>query len=180
MASSLAPVQWYFFSCIPGIFLVNKIGRSQLLLFGCVGMTVCLIIVGVTVHIGGTGPGAAAIVFIWLYLFSYAQGWNSIPWLYPVEIVPLDIRAQSAAISTSGNWIFNVMVVMVTPVCFASIGWKTYIMFAAFNAAVLPIVYFCSPETAQRTLEEMDIKSPKPTGVLNAVKVAKNEPLHFD
>ena len=32
--------------------------------------------------------------------------------LYPAEITPLSIRAPANAISTTGNWIFNFMVVM--------------------------------------------------------------------
>lgn len=34
------------------------------------------------------------------------------------------------------------MVVMVTPVAFASIGYKTYIIFAVINAFIVPVVYF--------------------------------------
>jgi len=47
------------------------------------------------------------------------------------------------------------MVVMVTPVAFASIGYKTYIIFAVINAFMVPSVYFFYPETAYRSLEEM-------------------------
>lgn len=50
--------------------------------------------------------------------------------LYPAEIVPLRIRAPSNGLSTSANWIFNFMVVMVTPVAFSSIKYKTYVIFA--------------------------------------------------
>lgn len=50
--------------------------------------------------------------------------------LYPAEIVPLRVRAPSNGLSTSANWIFNFMVVMVTPVAFSSIGYKTYVIFA--------------------------------------------------
>lgn len=65
--------------------------------------------------------------------------------LYPAEITPLSIRAPANAISTTANWIFNFMVssmvpdllhsrdmganryqvVMVTPVAFANIGYKS-------------------------------------------------------
>lgn len=44
--------------------------------------------------------------------------------------VPLRIRAPANALSTSANWAFNFMVVMVTPVAFDSIKYKTYIIFA--------------------------------------------------
>jgi hypothetical protein len=43
---------------------------------------------------------------------------------YPAEIVPLKIRAPTNALATSGNWIFNFMVVMITPVAFETIGYQ--------------------------------------------------------
>jgi hypothetical protein len=45
----------------------------------------------------------------------------------------------------------------VTPTMVASIGWKTYLVFAIFNACFIPIIYFYYPETAGRSLEEIDI-----------------------
>ena len=38
-------------------------------------------------------------------------------------------RAQTN-FSSSANWIFNFMVVMITPVAFANIKYQTYIIFA--------------------------------------------------
>lgn len=94
-------------------------------------------------------------------------------WLYPSEIVPLRIRAPSSALSTSANWIFNFMVVMITPVSFATIGYQTYIIFAVINAFIVPCVYFFYPETAYRSLEEMDEIFHNSTGFFDVVKVAK-------
>jgi hypothetical protein len=39
----------------------------------------------------------------------------------------------------------------------ASIGWKTYLVFAIFNMSFIPIIYLFYPETAGRSLEEIDI-----------------------
>ena len=49
------------------------------------------------------------------------------------------------------------MVVMITSPAFESIKWGTYIIFAAFNACIVPICYFFFPETAGRSLEDMDV-----------------------
>lgn len=68
---------------------------------------------------------------------------------------------------------------MITPVAFSSIGWRTYIIFAVFNAASAPLIYFCYPETACRSLEEMDLIFAKSEGVYSAVKHAKSEPRHY-
>ena len=46
--------------------------------------------------------------------------------------------------------------VQITPPAINNIGWKTYIIFAVFNAAWVPIVYFYFPETKGMELEEVD------------------------
>jgi hypothetical protein len=101
-------------------------------------------------------------------------------WLYPAEIVPLKIRAPTNALATSGNWIFNFMVVMITPVAFATIGYQTYVIFAVINAAIVPIVYLFFPETRYRSLEEMDLIFKKSTNVFNVVPISIKEPFMYD
>jgi len=72
------------------------------------------------------------------------------------------------------------MVVMVTPVAFASIGYKTYIIFAVINAFMVPCVYFFFPETAYRSLEEMDEIFHKTTNSFDVVKIAHDMPHRYD
>lgn len=45
---------------------------------------------------------------------------------------------------------------MITPVAFENIDYHTYTIFAVINALIVPSVYFFFPETAYRSLEEMD------------------------
>lgn len=45
---------------------------------------------------------------------------------------------------------------MITPISFSSIGFHTYTIFAVINAAIVPCIYLFYPETAGRSLEEMD------------------------
>lgn len=46
---------------------------------------------------------------------------------------------------------------MTIPTSFANLGWKTYIYYAVFNAAFVPIIYFFLVETKGRSLEELDV-----------------------
>ncbi len=46
---------------------------------------------------------------------------------------------------------------MITPIMITNIGWGTYLFFAIVNACFLPIIYFFYPETARRSLEEIDL-----------------------
>lgn len=71
------------------------------------------------------------------------------------------------------------MVVMITPVSFATIGYKTYIIFAVINAFIFPVVYFFYPETAYRSLEEMDAIFRKTKGIFNVVSTAQHEPQRY-
>lgn len=82
----------------------------------------------------------------------------------------------------AGNWIFNFMVVMITPVAFNNIKYQTYIIFAVINAFMVPSVYYFYPETAYRSLEEMDTifhKVDGASGYLSVVKVAREEPRRY-
>ena len=48
------------------------------------------------------------------------------------------------------------MVVEITPIGIASLSWQFYIIWTVFNFAFLPIIYLFYPETAARTLEDID------------------------
>lgn len=48
------------------------------------------------------------------------------------------------------------MVVEITPIGIDSIGWRFYIIWTVFNFSFIPIVYFFYPETAGRSLEDID------------------------
>lgn len=78
-------------------------------------------------------------------------------WLYPAEITNLRIRIQANALSTCSNWLSNFLIVMITPPAFANLGYQTYVMFAVFNAAIVPCVWLFFPEPKGRSLEELDI-----------------------
>ena len=48
------------------------------------------------------------------------------------------------------------MVVEITPIGIQNLGWQFYIVWTVFNASFVPIVYFLYPETAGRSLEDID------------------------
>jgi hypothetical protein len=52
--------------------------------------------------------------------------------------------------------ICNFAVVKFTPSALQNITWRTYIIFAIMNAAWVPVIFFFLPETAQKSLEQVD------------------------
>ncbi|BCS27323.1 sugar porter family MFS transporter [Aspergillus puulaauensis] len=166
----------YFIASWVAVFTIERFGRRTLMLFGAAGMSVSMAILAGTASAGTDSANIACIVFLFVFNTFFAIGWLGMTWLYPAEIVPLKIRAPANALATSSNWIFNFMVVMITPVAFANIGYQTYIIFAVINAAIFPVVYFFYPETAYRSLEEMDRIFRKTKSVFTLVKTAAQEP----
>ncbi|KAK0517404.1 hypothetical protein JMJ35_000559 [Cladonia borealis] len=170
----------YFLASWIAVFTIERFGRRTLMIFGSCGMVFSMVILAVMDYLGGKGPGIVGALFLFIFNSFFAVGWLGMTWLYPAEIVPLRIRAPANALSTSANWAFNFMVVMVTPVAFASIHYKTYIVFAVINAFMIPVVYFFYPETAYRSLEEMDSIFRKCNSYLTVVKIARDEPRRYD
>jgi hypothetical protein len=76
---------------------------------------------------------------------------------YGPEIIPLAHRSKGFGLATAFLWLSTFVVIEIVPVLIDSIGWRTYIVFAAFNLAFIPMIYFFYPETAGFSLEAVDL-----------------------
>lgn len=54
-------------------------------------------------------------------------------------------RTNCAALATASDWIFNYMIVQITPVAISNIGWKTYMIFFVLNLFFALVVYLFYP-----------------------------------
>lgn len=156
----------YFAASLVALFLIDTLGRRKLMLSTAFMMSVSMAILAGTVSavneaadrgVSGIPESYAAAFFLYFFNTMFAFGWLGMTWLYPPEITPIRIRAPASAIATSSNWLFNFLIVMITPPAFASIKYKTYIIFAVLNMAFIPVIWAFFPETKRRSLEEMDL-----------------------
>lgn len=100
----------YFIASWPAVFLVERVGRRKLMLFGAIGQAVTMAILAGVNSKSSKAHQIAGIVFLFVFNTFFAVGWLGMTWLYPAEITPLRIRAPANALSTSSNWIFNFLV----------------------------------------------------------------------
>lgn len=153
----------YFISACLALFIVDRVGRRNLMMWGAAGMAISLAIIGGclshTTPDNKTGAYVAT-VFIFVYDTCFAIGWLGVAWvrhliidrfveliswkLYPAEITSIRIRAETNGLSTSTNWLFNYAVVQLAPIMINSIAWKTYFVFFCFNISFVPLVGFHS------------------------------------
>ncbi|KAJ5202099.1 uncharacterized protein N7498_006762 [Penicillium cinerascens] len=149
-------IVYSIFACMSW-FLIERVGRRKLFLAGTVGQCLSMILTFGCLIPGKPEPAKGAAVGLFIYIASFGATWLPLPWLYPAEISPIKTRAKANAISTCTNWLFNFLIVMVTPIMVRNIKWGTYLFFACINACFFPIIWFFYPETAGRSLEEIDL-----------------------
>jgi sugar porter (SP) family MFS transporter len=157
IVSGCTGICFLVFTFLPIIYIDN-VGRRKPLMLGAAGQSISMMLIAILLRVGGKGPSTAAIIFIFVYIATYSGfGWVAIPWLYPTEINELRFRAKGAALATTANWIWNFAIVEITPIGIQNLGWRFYLIFMVFNACFVPIIYFFYPETAGKTLEELDL-----------------------
>ncbi|CRK16954.1 hypothetical protein BN1708_011893 [Verticillium longisporum] len=154
------------------LFLVERIGRRGSLMLGAFLMGTYMLIVAVlTVTFppnpdqGLTPPSIASLTMIYLEAMSYNISWGPVPWVYMGEIFPTRIREAGIAIGTSTQWLFNFVFSQVTPHAVENLGWRTFLMFAIFNWALVVFVWFFIKETKGKSLEEMEALFARQIGV---------------
>ena len=157
---------------IPAIIYIDKWGRRPMLLAGTLLMGFWLYLVGglqggfghwgtidsdrVWMIENNDGVTKAVIVFSYFFVCSFAITMGPVSWTYPAEIFPMRVRAKAVSMSTAANWVFNFALAWAVPPGLSTIAWKTYFIFGTFNFAAFIHIFFMFPETAGRTLEEIE------------------------
>jgi hypothetical protein len=105
-------------------------------------------------HVRSFTPPNSLLVLMALPSFAITMG--PVSWTYPAEIFPMRVRAKAISLSTASNWLFNFALAWAVPPGLSNIAYKTYFIFGTFNVAAFIHVYLMYPETAGRTLEEVE------------------------
>ncbi|KAH0524147.1 hypothetical protein TsFJ059_009051 [Trichoderma semiorbis] len=168
---------WQLLAAGLGVFLVDRVGRRPLLIVSAAGMAVahaCL--AGLTSNLHNKHASDAAIFFYFVALFFFPIGLFLLPFMYAAEIAPLRTRSQVTAMAAAIHWLFGFVIAEVTPVAFANISWRYYIVYASISAFSSVVFYLFYPETRGRTLEEIDEIFTQSKSIFDTVGVAKTLP----
>ena len=147
----------YTLSTIPSFFLIESLGRRKLFMVGALGQGISFTITFACLIDDTKSNAKGAAVGLFLFIVFFGMSILSLPWIYPPEIASMRVRSVTNALSTCTNWLCNFAVVMFTPIFIEDAGWGCYLFFACINFAYFPVIYFFYPETAGRSLEEIDI-----------------------
>ncbi|KAK6382976.1 hypothetical protein LTS17_003646 [Exophiala oligosperma] len=101
--------------------------------------------------------GTAASSFTFTFVFFFTM-FNIVPcWIYGTEIWPQEVRAKGYSFTILGWAIGCGVTTFVIPIMLGNIGWWSFIFFGCMNIVVMPIIHLFYPETAGRSLEEVDL-----------------------
>ncbi|KAK9776636.1 putative Major facilitator superfamily (MFS) profile domain-containing protein [Seiridium cardinale] len=148
--------------CITSLWTLDHYGRRKLLLVGAIIMATSHAIIAILVGKfsydwpGHSAEGWASVAFLMVFMLGYGCTWGPVPWAMPAEIFPSSLRAKGVSISSGSNWLNNFIIGLITPPLVQSTGFGAYVFFAVFSLLSFVWAYFCVPETARKTLEQMD------------------------
>ncbi|KAK0705880.1 general substrate transporter [Lasiosphaeria miniovina] len=147
---------WYVFASLVTWYTIDRIGRRKLFITMALAMSIILVGEALATATGTRAGAVAAVVCLLLFEACFSWGWMACVWIYPPEILPLSIRAKGSALATAADFLGNWFVVQVTPVGIAKMGWRFYLIWAAFNLVNAVVVCIFYPETGGLQLEAVD------------------------
>ncbi|KAJ6044111.1 uncharacterized protein N7446_002307 [Penicillium canescens] len=172
---------WQFVAAGLAVLLIDRVGRRPLFIAAAAGMTVaqaCL--AGLSSDLSNHAAASASLLFYFIALFCFPIGLFLVPFMYAAEIAPLRTRAKVTAMSAAANWLFNFVLAEVSPVGFATIHWRYYIIYACISAFACVSFYLFCPETKGRTLEEIDDIFVQSKSVFDTVRIAREMPFQSE
>ncbi|GCE20614.1 sugar porter family MFS transporter [Dictyobacter kobayashii] len=142
---------------IVALFLVDRAGRRILLITGCIGMIIGLILLGIIFASGVANAGLLTLLALMVYIISFAISMGPVFWLMSAEIFPTNVRGAGASVCSFANWVSNFIVSVTFLSLIGSIGTaRTFWLYAAIGVIALIFCWRLVPETKGKTLEQIE------------------------
>ena len=140
------------------VFIIDRVGRKQLIYWGVSGMILCLLAIGVYFAWGpALGLGNIfMLTFFLAYVFCTAISICAVVFVLLSEMYPNSVRGRAMSIAGFALWIGTYLIGQLTPVL---LGWSqagTFFIFAIMCIPYMLIMWKVIPETTGKTLEEIE------------------------
>ncbi|MGM9758099.1 MAG: sugar porter family MFS transporter [Candidatus Cryptobacteroides sp.] len=145
-----------FATTILAVFIIDKVGRKQLIYWGVSGMIICLIAIGTYFATGGVLGNGFMLAFFLAYVFCCAISISAIVFVLLSEMYPNSIRGRAMSLAGFMLWVGTYIVGQLTPVLLEWSQAGTFFIFAVMCAPYMLIMWKVIPETTGKTLEEIE------------------------
>ncbi|HLW11048.1 MAG TPA: sugar porter family MFS transporter, partial [Fermentimonas sp.] len=149
------------------LFIIDKVGRKKLVYFGVSGMIISLILIGVYFLIGDAlGLSNIFLLVCFLsYIFFTAGSISAVIFVFLSEMYPTRVRGLAMSVAGFSLWVGTFLIGQLTPWLLENATPAgTFFLFALMCIPYMLIVWKLMPETAGKSLEDIErfwIKSKK-------------------
>lgn len=140
-----------------GMYLIDKMGRKQLMIIGSFGYIISLAMVSYAYY--SAASSAFLMTFLLAFIASHAMGQGAVIWVFISEIFPNKVRAFGQAWGSGIHWIFAAIITLLGPVVIAAFPvspWPIFAIFSGMMVFQLIFVLTMMPETKGVPLEELE------------------------
>ncbi len=140
-----------------GIFLIDRLGRKQLMFICSIGYIISLSLVSMAFFFHWEGNSVP--IFLFMFIAAHAIGQGTVIWVFISEIFPNHLRGSGQSFGSSVHWVLAAIVPSLVPILFSTIGaGMVFLFFAVMMGLQLLFVIFMMPETKGISLEELSKK----------------------
>ncbi|MFJ8925000.1 sugar porter family MFS transporter [Streptomyces sp. NPDC102340] len=130
---------------------IERLGRVRLLTLSLVAQVPPMIVLALFPDVT-----VVAVTCVFVYTFAFGIGLGPVFWLYCPEVLPLRARAVGMAVITFTQYLMNFLFSLVFPDVLHAIGAAVFGVFALLSAVAAWYVARKVPETAGKSLEEIE------------------------
>lgn len=145
-----------FATTVLAVFIIDKVGRKQLIYWGVSGMIICLMAIGTYFATGGVLGNGFMLAFFLAYVFCCAISISAIVFVLLSEMYPNSIRGRAMSLAGFMLWVGTYLVGQLTPVLLEWSQAGTFFIFAVMCVPYMLIMWKVIPETTGKTLEEIE------------------------
>ena len=145
-----------FATTVLAVFIIDRVGRKQLIYWGVSGMIICLIAIGTYFATGGALGNGFMLAFFLAYVFCCAISISAIVFVLLSEMYPNSIRGRAMSLAGFMLWVGTYLVGQLTPVLLEWSQAGTFFIFAVMCVPYMLIMWKVIPETTGKTLEEIE------------------------
>ncbi|TEA16579.1 Sugar transport protein MST8 [Colletotrichum sidae] len=158
LASGLSAILMLAIS-VPAFLYADRWGRRTSTISGGIGLTACMLLMGVLYAAGVVHPYGAArwvvIVSVFVFGLIYCGTWGIVGKIYASEIQPGNTRASANCLATALSFFCNWLVAMITPILLDKSAYGAYFLFGGLALGTTVVLAAYMPETRGRSLENI-------------------------
>lgn len=141
------------------LFIIDKVGRKKLVYYGVSGMVAMLLLIGSYFFAGSRLHVSSLwlLVFFLGYVFCCAVSISAVIFVLLSEMYPTKVRGLAMSIAGLALWVGTYLIGQLTPWMLENLSPAgTFYLFAVMCVPYMLIVWKLIPETAGKSLEEIE------------------------